>query len=260
VAAELKDEQRKRSGVFGRYAQVVDNIDNDEAKPVSVLLDFNKDGFVDIQDETTTAMNANPELDYDDLCSDGADNGDFIIKIAGVDIPCSIEYRPEVKKYRLNSDALNERYPANVTQDRRQKQTLVQRLNQEQSFKVIVERNGVVYSEGRFYKPRLRWLTENGLKPATGCLAAVISEKGERLYDADRSGWYRTSIFGLFSAVCDEKLAASGVIEDELTRDALSHELDVATPANRVKQLLMHWDAMQTGCARASVRLRLFCD
>lgn len=28
---------------------------------------------------------------------------------------------------------------------------------------------------------------------------------------------------------------------------------------NRLRQLLMHWDSMQTSCARANVRLKLFC-
>ena len=43
-------------------------------------------------------------------------------------------------------------------------------------------------------------------------------------------------------------------------RQALSDGLDEAAPENRLRQFLMHWDALQTACARASVRLRLFCD
>jgi hypothetical protein len=43
-------------------------------------------------------------------------------------------------------------------------------------------------------------------------------------------------------------------------REALSDGLDNDPPQNRLRQFLMHWDALQTACARASVRLRLFCE
>jgi hypothetical protein len=41
---------------------------------------------------------------------------------------------------------------------------------------------------------------------------------------------------------------------------ALNAGLDAEPLANRLRQFLMHWEALQTACARASVRLRLFCD
>jgi superfamily II DNA or RNA helicase len=405
VAAELRDEERKRSGVFGRYAQVVEGLTDAEATPGSILLDFTKDGFADTQDDDAAAARGtgNPEVDYDDLCADvDQETGEFTIKIGGSDIPCSIEYRGDAGKYRLKSEALNDRFRPETTDNRRQPQTLLQRLNQDQSFRIIVQKNGVVYSEGRFYEPRLLWKGEEGTKPildyvfTSGSLEHVTSEKGEQLYAGNRDGWYRASIFGLFSAVGEQQLEAAGIIADELThaiacypiwlcdddnreitdfigfdedakkivfahakmgkqdeggtgfnvtslqevgrqalaslafisrgvsspiwtaerwqsdvqantvlltgrnrifkngpgltaeqlnerliracqnpsfskeiwiiaakmvrRDALSQGLDAAAPGNRLRQLLMHWDALQTGCARASVRLRLFCD
>jgi hypothetical protein len=42
-------------------------------------------------------------------------------------------------------------------------------------------------------------------------------------------------------------------------RQALDEGLNSASPENRLRQFLMHWDALQTACARASVRLKLFC-
>ncbi|BAB51925.1 DEAD/DEAH box helicase [Mesorhizobium japonicum] len=404
VAAELRDEERTRSDVFGRYAQVVEGLSLAEATPASILLDFSKDGFADAQDDDAAAQgDGNPEVDYDDLCADvDQETGEFTIKIGGADIPCSIEYREDAGKYRLKSEALNDRFRPDRTDDRRQPQTLVQRLNQSQSFRIIVQRNGVVYSEGRFYEPRLRWTGEGGAKPildyifSAACLRHVTSEKGEAIFGGDRNGWYKTSIFGLFSAVGGQQLAAAGIAEDDLTRAissypiwlcdddnqeitdfigldeerkklvfahakmgkqeeggtgfnvsslqdvgrqalaslafisrsepspvwtaerwqsnvrantvlldgrnrifkdgpglapdqlnerliracrnpsfdkeiwivgatmvrraALSQGLDAPAPSNRLRQFLMHWDALQTGCARASVRLRLFCD
>ena len=43
-------------------------------------------------------------------------------------------------------------------------------------------------------------------------------------------------------------------------REALEEGLGRAPWENRLRQFLMHWDAMQTACARANVRLRFFCS
>jgi superfamily II DNA or RNA helicase len=405
VAGELRDGDRKRSGVFGRYAQVVDNLTPEEAAPASVLLDFSREGFADAQENEAAAarVTTDADVDYDDLCADvDPETGEFTIKVGGADVPCSIEFRQKTQTYRLKSEALNELFQVEETDDRRQRPTIVQRLNQDQCFRIIVQKDGVVYSERRFYQPRLRWTGEGGAKPildyvsASACLGNVTSEKGEQVYVTDRNRWYATSVFGLFSAVCEGRLEAAGIAEDELTsaiaacpvwlcdddaretadfigidedkkkllfahakvgkqgadgtgfsvtslqevgrqalaslafisrgdpspvwtparwesdvqantvrlirrnrifsgppgtaaaqlnemlcracrnpsfdkelwivagklvkREALSDGLDNDPPQNRLRQFLMHWDALQTACARASVRLRLFCE
>ena len=44
-------------------------------------------------------------------------------------------------------------------------------------------------------------------------------------------------------------------------REALVAGLAAGEPFNnRLRQFLMHWDALQTACARASVRLRYYCS
>lgn len=227
VAGELRDGDRRRSGVFGRYAQVVDNLTPDEAAPTSVLLDFSREGFAEAQQDEAIAagLTAHPDVDYDDLCADvDPDTKEFTIKIGGVDVPCLIEYRQKTRTYRLKSEALNERFLVKKTDDRRQQPTIVQRLNQEQSFRVIVQKNGVVYSERQFYQPRSRWTGEGGAKPildyvfASACLGNITSEKGEQVYATDKDSWYASSVFGLFSAVCEDRLEDAGIAEDELTR------------------------------------------
>jgi hypothetical protein len=242
VAAELRDEERTRSGVFRRYAQVVEGLTKAEAIPVSILRDFSKDGFADTQDDDAASAQgvSNTEVDYDDLCADvDQRTGEFTIKIGGSDISCSIEYREDTAKYRLNSEALNHRLPPKITNDRRQPQTLVQRLNQDQSFRIIVQKNDVVYSEGRFYEPRPRWTGEDGTKPildyifASGCLEHVISEKGERLYARNRNEWYRTSIFGLVSAVGERQLDAAGIAADALTHAIADYPIWLCDDDNR---------------------------
>jgi hypothetical protein len=72
VAAELRDEERNQSEVFGRYAQIVEGLTNAEAAPVSILLDFSKDGFIDTQDDDAAIVHGivNPEVKYADLCAE----------------------------------------------------------------------------------------------------------------------------------------------------------------------------------------------
>jgi len=82
----------------------------------------------------------------------------------------------------------------------------------------------VVFSKGRFYQPRLRWRQDDGTTPildyifASRSLQPVISEKGEDVYARERNTWYRTSIFGLFSAAGEQQLHAAEIMEDDLTK------------------------------------------
>jgi hypothetical protein len=114
---------------------------------------------------------------------------------------------------------------------RRQRQTIVQRLNQDQSFRVLTQREGIVYAEGRFYEPKVRWTEEDGSQPildfvyACPSLEDVTSEKGEDSFAADRTPWYRTSIFGLLSAVCDQQLSGLGIADDDLTREIAAYPI-----------------------------------
>jgi len=242
VALELNDDDRTRNSVFGRYAQVVAGLPPEEASPTSILLDFSRDAFIDTQDDEATAAQAinNEEPEYDELCADvDPITHQFQIKIAGADVPCSIEYRESTGTYRIESEKLNELFPPKETENRRQRQTIVQRLNHDQAFRVIVQNPAIVYSEGRFYKPRLRWTVEGGGKPildsviASLSLENVTAEKGEGLYDTDRNGWYRKSIFGLFSAVCEQRLGAIGIADDDLTRAIAGYSIWLCDDDNR---------------------------
>ncbi len=231
VAQEFEDVSVRRSAVFDRYAQPVAGLTDAEAAPLSILIDFAKESFIDAQDDNSAVAQVleNEEPNYNDVCADvDPKNNEFTISIDGTDIPCSIEYRPKTRKYRIASEALNQKFPAPDTTDRRQSQTIVQRLNREQAFRVLVAKPGIVYSEGKFYQPRLRWVTETGAKPildyvvSAPSLSAVSSEKGEKLYKT-KPKWYEGSVFGLFSAVCEQKRAALGIADDDLTRAITSY-------------------------------------
>ena len=234
VARELADAARKRSNVFGRYAPVVDGLSEDDAKPVSILLDPSQDMFLDMREDEAfaAAAMAQEDVDYDDLCADvDPETGEFLARVKAENVPCTIEYQEKTGKYRLYSERLNELFPVKEVDGRRQGQPLVQRLNQAQAFRVLVQRNGVVYSEGSFYEPRLQWVTDNGAQPvldyifAAGSLATVESEKGERYFPADRAEWRRRSIFGLFEAVAEGRLEALGIEADDLTNAISSYPI-----------------------------------
>ncbi|WP_083202446.1 DEAD/DEAH box helicase [Stappia indica] len=223
IAAELEDAARERSRVFDRYAALVDDIADQEAQPVSILLDPSLD---DMRDDEAggAAWVLNEDIDYFDLCAEVDDaTGEFTIQIGEEDVPCSVEFVPKTRKYRLASTRLDELAPAPEGDGRRQALTLVQRLNKGQAFRILTQRNGVVYSEGSFYEPKMQWVQDDDVKPvleyihASATLDAVESEKGENHYVANRGNWHRQSIFGLFSVTCDGQRGANGIADDNLT-------------------------------------------
>ena len=228
VARELADAERSRNNVFGRYAPVIDGLPEDDAQPGSILLDPSQDMFLDMREDEAfaAAAMAQVDVDYDDLCAEvNAETGEFIARVNTEDVACRIEYQEKTGKYRLYSERLNELFPVKEVNGRRQGQPLVQRLNQAQAFRVLMQRNGVVYSEGSFYEPRLNWVTDNGAQPvldyvfAAGSLATIESEKGESLFEADRAEWRKRSIFGMFEAVAEGRLKAPNIEADDLTKE-----------------------------------------
>lgn len=223
VAAELHDDARSRSRVFDRYAAVVEDVDAEEAQPVSILLDPSLD---DMRDDEIggAAFVLHEDINYFDLCADvDEEDGTFVVEIDGHELNCSVAFVENTRKYRLESDDLNARFPVHDRGDRRQAPSVVQRLNQRQAFRILTRRDGVIYSEGSFYKPRVHRSLKDPSKPvldyvrASPSLDPVDSEKGEDYYFANRRDWYRRSIFGLFAASCDGVRPANGIGDDELT-------------------------------------------
>ncbi|WP_440830695.1 DEAD/DEAH box helicase [Pseudomonas fragariae (ex Marin et al. 2024)] len=222
VAQELNNEEQQPSRVFERYAVVVESVDAQDAQPVSVLLDPSL-GSMQGEESDGAAWVLQEGIDYFDLCADVIPGtGEFFVKIGEEDVRCKVEFVPLTRKYRLTSERLNELIRAPEGEDRTQQQTLVQRLNKEQAFRILIRRPGVVYSEGTFYEPRNRWILEDKSKPIldyihhSPSLGEIISEKGE-VFHANKMEWYRKSIFGLFAATCDAKRTVARIDDDELT-------------------------------------------
>lgn len=223
IANELTDADRERSRVFDRYAALVEDIDDRDAQPVSILLDPSLD---DMRDDEAggAAWVLLEDIDYFDLCAEvDAATGEFAIQIGEEDVLCSVEFVPEARKYRIVSARLDELAPAPEGDGRHQALTLVQRLNKGQAFRILTQRESVVYSEGSFYEPKMQWVQDGGTKPvleyvhASATLDAVLSEKGDNEYAANRANWHRQSIFGLFSVICEGQRVANGIAADKLT-------------------------------------------
>lgn len=239
TASGFTDEASKRSSVFGRYADIVEGITKDEALPVSILLDPSLDEFGD-DEAAGAAWVLQPDLDYFDLSADvNPDTGEFTILIGENEVACLVEYRPKTGKYSVSSLELDLLAPPPEVEDRRQAPTLTQRLNKAQAFRILIQREGVVYSEGNFFRPKIKWVQDGNSKPvleyihAAASLNAVESEKGENFYDDDLHEWHRKSIFGIFAATCDHQRDAAGIEEDRLTTAIESFPIWLCDDDNR---------------------------
>ncbi len=223
LVVELGDDGQSRSRVFDRYAVVVEDVSAEEAQPVSILLDPSLDDMRDDEVGGATFV-LHEDESYFDLCADvDVESGIFVVEIDDQEIECTVDFVYETGKYRIESDDLNAQFPTPERDDRRQGQSLIQRLNQRQAFRILTRREGVIYSEGSFYEPRVRWALEDGSKPildyvyASPSLDPIDSEKGENYFADNRRDWYRQSIFGLFAATCDDQRVANGIGDDDLT-------------------------------------------
>ncbi|MGJ4891205.1 DEAD/DEAH box helicase [Bradyrhizobium sp. HKCCYLRH3099] len=219
VATELSDTGRVRSSVFDRYAQVAGPLTSKDAQPRSILLNFSEDAFADRASDTedARATGVDQELEYEDLCAEIDDDGNFTVVVGGTKIDCNIEYREASGRYLLRSEDLNALDEPLPISDRRNTVPLTQRINQAQSFRIIPARADLVYSEGKFYRPRIDLKLPDGSLPVLEDVFAVprleeaISEKGQKtgpIQFTNHSVWQRQTVFGVVEAICNA--AANG--------------------------------------------------
>lgn len=239
TASDFNDGDRKRSSVFGRYAEIVEDISNEDAIPVSILLDPSLDELGD-DDAAGAAWVLQAGIDYFDLAADvDARTGEFTILMGEQEVACSVEFLPKTGKYRISSPDLDEMSQPPQVDDRRQALTLTQRLNKAQAFRILTNLEGVVYSDGNFFRPKINWVQDGNSKPVleyvhgAACLDAVESEKGENFYDVNLQDWHRKSIFGLFAATCDGARAAAGIGNDDLITAVESFPIWLCDDDNR---------------------------
>jgi hypothetical protein len=222
VVAELSDKSRVRSRVFERYAQVEGPLSSGDAQPKSILLDFSEDAFQDRASDTedARATGVDQDFEYDDLCAEVDDDGDFAITVAGKLIECNIEYRPTTGRYHLQSEDLNSFEEPTGTTDRRNRPLLTQRINKSQAFRIIPERSELVYSDGKFYRPKIALQLADGTIPlledvfAIPKLERAISEKGQKqgpIQFTNRAVWREQTVFGVIESICDAAASRKSV-------------------------------------------------
>jgi superfamily II DNA or RNA helicase len=205
-ATELRSSATKQNVIFDRYAKVRGVLNADQATPLSILLDFDRDmaEFPFVEDEDSPAEGV-IDADHDDLCAD-VNGGRFEITLGGRKYGCSAEFNEGAQRYKIQSDELDAAYPGRSVDGRSPPSPITAIFNREQSFRIIVAENGVIYAARRFYEPNLDYLRSDGSIPLLAnvfsipALARAESEKGENLFN-DRRRWAEKSVFGIVHSI-----------------------------------------------------------
>lgn len=207
IAMEIKNEDSRSNVVFDRYAKLRGPLTHAQANPRSILLDLDGD-LLGMDDEQPNPNGL--DVDFDDLCAD-VEEGSFKVKLGGVEYSCEIEFDAMTQRYKLRSDALDQKYPAIPSDDGRPAVPFTTWINRDQAYRIIVAEKPVVYAGRRFYEPNLEYKTANGDIPilanvvSVPVLGAIDSEKGERLYSRRREEWSQSSLFGVVHSICQAR-------------------------------------------------------
>lgn len=206
-AGDLVNTSSKHNGIFERYAKLRGPLDGIQAKPLSVLLDFDGDltEFPATKDDDEPPAAA-VDAEYDDLCSD-VEDGKFKITLGGRKYVCEIDFDESGQRYRIQSDELDAAYPGRSIDGDRPAAPITSVLNREQSFRVIVAEKGVIYASRKFYEPNLDYVRSDDSIPLLAnvfeipALGTTESEKGEKFF-RNRAKWIRVSVFGVVHSIC----------------------------------------------------------
>jgi hypothetical protein len=142
-----------------------------------------------------------------DICADIEDGKFTVSLIDGAPLSCTIGYDKKSGRYSIASEALNARAESKLSRAGTV-MTLTERLNTEQSFRIITDETDKVYMHGKWVKARD--LVVDNRVPALDvaeivpALGDAFLEKGEAAWAAnDLPTWQRTSIFGLTNRYLD---------------------------------------------------------
>lgn len=194
------------NAVFDRYALLHGPLSEHDAAPRSILLDFDEDVIDYLAATELTRDGAWDLIDHSDLCADVGADGSFTVKVGDEVFECEVAYNATNGRYRISSDQLDKKFQFNSRRPGKAPPTICGLINKGQAFRLIVEKTGVIYARGRFYKPNLGYVI-NGQIPllehvhAVPILAETHSEKGEQFHGTPAK-WRSESIFGCVHAIC----------------------------------------------------------
>jgi superfamily II DNA or RNA helicase len=231
-AIELANAASVRNRVFDRYARVRDRLDNDQAAPKSILLDFD-DTFAEFapsdQDQAPSSLT---DAEYDDLCSDVDGEGNFEITLATKKFPCKVTFHESSQRYLVESEALDKEMSGKPIGTSETELPVTAQINREQSFRIIVAEPGVVYAHRRFFEANTSHVRPDNSVPLldrvyrVSALDNMVSEKGEKLF-RKRAEWTKKSVFGLMKAICDASLASEVAGSERLFKDLRAFDIIV---------------------------------
>lgn len=184
---------------FRRYGREVERPDDPE--PQNILLDI-----ADLEERCVLNDDGKgqPEaMRIDRHCQDINNEGKFTVNANGENAEVSIEYDEDRKRYELECDRLS---LYEITDGAEEKWSLLNFLNRYQSFRVIPESPGVIYTRGSFYSPSIDFGKEYD-DERTGILSTLIpveelehvsSEKGSST--GPGKGWSDGCLFDLIDS------------------------------------------------------------
>jgi len=208
LAVDLAESGSSSNPVFSRYAQLASAPSKTDAQPLNVLIDLG-DSFEDFRGNKDGHPLRELMLNVEtpDLCSDVNEDGKFEIQISGSSFPCQITYNSANHRYKVSSDELDRFFHAASPSGRKSAQTFTEMLNRIQSFRVIPKAAGIVYANGKFYRPQGLGRRHDGSFPqldnvvAVPLLGDLTTEKGEKFYPNPE--WRKQSQFGVIKTICE---------------------------------------------------------
>jgi superfamily II DNA or RNA helicase len=194
---------------FRRYAP--EEVAVEDPTPEHILLDLFEveENYVTLGSD---AVAGGMVMQIDELSCE-VQGGEFTLVANGIKCKVHIAYDAGGNRYRLESADLERLYRNTRPKDNR---SVIDYLNQEQSFRVIPRTSGVIYVLGEFYRPifqvgpgfnPLEFEVSKILIPSA-TLEAIDSEKGES-FPSDQSGWDPASLFGIL----DDRGSTAGLGE-----------------------------------------------
>jgi superfamily II DNA or RNA helicase len=219
IGDAMADDKIEPHRYFDRFAREIRPLDTVAGIPRSILLDLWD--VLDVSSETVGERHWNKDavdeiLNYDTCCEveerqmRGGAPPRYFFTFGPHEMEIKYIYRdtvPPSGRYAISGVELNgaladaeddsdrEIDPDNRMFGRRLSTSLTRLINQEQAFRIIPSKRGVVYSHSHFYAPDVNEAVFSILEPCDA-LDNIVSEKGDTRL-ADPSQWSRSTLFGL---------------------------------------------------------------
>jgi len=181
------------SGFLNRFAEKVDPPKNTNA--ASILLDISNE--ILFQYKIGESLES---IFIDTLCVDVKENV-FVVEVNKKEFKIDIRYLKDKNKYLLSSYELD----SAITNSNSKEPSLLEHLNTQQSFRIVLEGNQHVYAYKNFFRPGLNLISKNKdldinqLFHPHKCISKIASEKGSEILPVADNLWHTDTLFGLIA-------------------------------------------------------------